>query len=73
MAKKAEKGPQGSSRGAGLAPRSGDVTATFRVETEELAALQREAMKRAAARGSLKADASEVLCKAVGTCLGQRR
>jgi hypothetical protein len=45
----------------------------FRLEPEQLEALRREALRRAAERGSMKPDASEVVREAVAAWLRRSR
>lgn len=47
--------------------------AMFRLEPEQLEALRREALRRAAERGSMKPDASEVVREAVAAWMKRRR
>ncbi len=49
--------------------RKGLEKAMFRLEPSQLEALRREALRRAADRGSMKPDASELVREAVGEWL----
>lgn len=74
MTRKGKKrGPVGAGRlGAVPPPKKGLKLAGFRLRPDQLAALRREAQKRAEARESGKPDASELVREAVDAWLAKQ-
>lgn len=69
----AKREPELVRKGPRVSPRSGFVKVLVSIEPDQHEALKAEAMRRAAARGTLRPDASELVREALAAYLKRRK
>jgi hypothetical protein len=69
----AKRGPVLTRKEPKVSPRSGFVKVLISMEPDQHEALKAEALRRAAARGTLRPDASELVREAIAAWLAKRK